>query len=111
MPKQGIGFPDCAQMHAYFECVWQIAFIDPKFSYPYIDIFYLKENDDEYYLPYKMSSNYANKYLYFKKDIIKPIMKTMFCDIKDVSIPYDSLRVIKNIYGDDWFIKKKFNNK
>ncbi len=100
-----------AELFEYASKTYNEDSIDPKFSYPYIDIFYLKENDDEYYLPYKMSSNYANKYLYFKKDIINPIMKTMFCDIKDVCIPYDSVRVIKNIYGDDWFIPKKFNNK
>jgi len=82
--------------------------IENKFTHPCIDIFYLREKDNELYLPYRMNKNYANEYLYFKKDIIKPIKKTNLLNVKNVCIPNDPVEVIKILYGDNWFIPKEF---
>ena len=77
-------------------------YIKAEFTYPCIDIFYLKcdvFNVDEYYLPFNYSKIYNTDYIMIEKKDTKD-MKKMNLLGSDVYIPNQPEKMLEMIYGD-----------
>ena len=81
--------------------------IDIEFSYPYIDIFYLKElNDTEYILPLYLGNIHSCNYFKIPKIWCKT-NKVNFCGIENVSLPNNIDDILYLLYGKNWKIPTK----
>ena len=81
-------------------------YIEPEFSLPNIDIFYLEEWNNEYYLPYYYPNKYGYSELVYDKDMIYYAPLRDFHGVM-VRIPHNPIRVLRMIYGLNWWIPER----
>tara|TARA_R110002020_G_scaffold138314_1_gene308176 strand:- start:255 stop:950 length:696 start_codon:yes stop_codon:yes gene_type:complete len=82
--------------------LYEEEYIEPKFSEPFIDIFYLEELDNKYYVPYNFKNSHFTSYPCYINDSVIKRYKNMFYDCS-VLIPYHTIDVLRMLYGPDWW--------
>ena len=86
--------------------IYSDQYIEPEFSVPNIDIFYLEEWDNAYYVPYYFPNKYGRTDIIYDKDMIYYAPLREFHGVM-VRIPHNPINVLRMLYGLSWWIPEK----